>query len=86
MTTAFVLAGGGSLGAVAVGMLRELLSWGEAPSVVVMPGHERPRPLVMAVRCKHSARFCQRNFSRLGKTRGEWENEFDGLYDGLSYQ
>jgi NTE family protein len=35
MTTAFVLAGGGSLGAVEVGMLRELLSWGEAPSFVV---------------------------------------------------
>ncbi len=35
MTTAFVLAGGGSLGAVEVGMLRELLSWGEVPSFVV---------------------------------------------------
>jgi NTE family protein len=34
-TTAFVLAGGGSLGAVEVGMLRELLAWGEAPSFVV---------------------------------------------------
>jgi NTE family protein len=34
-TTAFVLAGGGSLGAVEVGMLRELLLWGETPSFVV---------------------------------------------------
>lgn len=33
--TAFVMAGGGSLGAVEVGMLRELLAWGEAPSFVV---------------------------------------------------
>ena len=32
---AFVLAGGGSLGAVEVGMLRELLAWGEQPSFVV---------------------------------------------------
>jgi hypothetical protein len=30
--TAFVMAGGGSLGAVEVGMLRELLAWGEMPS------------------------------------------------------
>lgn len=34
-TTAFVLAGGGSLGAVEVGMLRELLAWGESPAFVV---------------------------------------------------
>jgi NTE family protein len=34
-TTAFVMAGGGSLGAVEVGMLRELLAWGEAPQFVV---------------------------------------------------
>lgn len=34
-TTAFVLAGGGSLGAVEVGMLRELLAWGVTPSFVV---------------------------------------------------
>src|ERR1700694_5508488 len=34
-TTAFFLAGGGSLGAIEVGMLRELLAWGEAPSFVV---------------------------------------------------
>ncbi|GAC1531257.1 MAG: patatin-like phospholipase family protein [Ramlibacter sp.] len=34
-TTAFVLAGGGSLGAIEVGMLRELLAWGESPSFVV---------------------------------------------------
>ena len=33
--TAFVLAGGGSLGAVEVGMLKELLAWGEAPAMVV---------------------------------------------------
>jgi NTE family protein len=33
--TAFVMAGGGSLGAVEVGMLRELMAWGEAPSFVV---------------------------------------------------
>lgn len=33
--TAFVLAGGGSLGAVEVGMLRELLAWGETPDFVV---------------------------------------------------
>ncbi|GAA0706761.1 patatin-like phospholipase family protein [Dokdonella soli] len=33
--TAFVMAGGGSLGAVEVGMLRELLAWGEVPSFVV---------------------------------------------------
>jgi NTE family protein len=33
--TAFVMAGGGSLGAVEVGMLRELLAWGEMPSFVV---------------------------------------------------
>jgi len=34
-TTAFVLAGGGSLGAIEVGMMRELLAWGETPSFVV---------------------------------------------------
>ncbi|HEY1392736.1 MAG TPA: patatin-like phospholipase family protein [Methylibium sp.] len=34
-STAFVMAGGGSLGAVEVGMLRELLAWGVAPSFVV---------------------------------------------------
>ena len=34
-TTAFVMAGGGSLGSVEVGMLRELLRWGERPSFVV---------------------------------------------------
>ena len=33
--TAFVMAGGGSLGAVEVGMLRALLAWGEAPAFVV---------------------------------------------------
>ena len=33
--TAFVLAGGGSLGAIEVGMLRALLEWGELPSFVV---------------------------------------------------
>jgi patatin-like phospholipase len=35
MTTAFVLAGGGSIGAVQVGMLRELLAHGVAPDLVV---------------------------------------------------
>jgi NTE family protein len=35
MTTAFVLAGGGSLGAVEVGMLRALLEHGERPDFVV---------------------------------------------------
>ncbi len=35
MTTAFVLAGGGSFGAVQVGMLRELLARGVAPDLVV---------------------------------------------------
>ena len=34
-TTAFVLAGGGSLGAIEVGMMHELLAWGETPSFVV---------------------------------------------------
>ncbi|UJJ58201.1 MULTISPECIES: patatin-like phospholipase family protein [Rhodanobacter] len=33
--TAFVLAGGGSLGAVEVGMLQALLEWGEAPAFLV---------------------------------------------------
>lgn len=33
--TAFVLAGGGSLGAVEVGMLQALLTWGVAPSLLV---------------------------------------------------
>ena len=33
--TAFVLAGGGSLGAVQVGMLQALLAWGEVPSLLV---------------------------------------------------
>ena len=33
--TAFVLAGGGSLGAVEVGMLQALLDWGESPAFVV---------------------------------------------------
>lgn len=33
--TAFVLAGGGSLGAVEVGMLQALLDWGEAPAFIV---------------------------------------------------
>lgn len=35
MSTAFVLAGGGSIGAVQVGMLRELLAHGVAPGFVV---------------------------------------------------
>lgn len=35
MTTAFVLAGGGSIGAVQVGMLRELLAHGMKPDLVV---------------------------------------------------
>jgi NTE family protein len=35
MSTAFVLAGGGSIGAVQVGMLRELLAHGVAPDLVV---------------------------------------------------
>src|SRR5438067_2504740 len=35
MTTAFVLAGGGSLGAVEVGMLRALLEHGERPDFVI---------------------------------------------------
>lgn len=34
-STAFVFAGGGSLGAIEVGMLRELLRWGEHPGFVV---------------------------------------------------
>lgn len=34
-TTAFVMAGGGSLGAVEVGMLQALLAWGETPNLVV---------------------------------------------------
>ncbi|HEY8011724.1 MAG TPA: patatin-like phospholipase family protein [Rudaea sp.] len=33
--TAFVLAGGGSLGAVEVGMLQALLDWGETPAFIV---------------------------------------------------
>ena len=33
--TAFVFAGGGSLGAIQVGMLRELISWGVTPDMVV---------------------------------------------------
>ncbi|CAG9167665.1 hypothetical protein LMG23992_00872 [Cupriavidus laharis] len=33
--TAFVFAGGGSLGAIQVGMLRELVAWGLTPDVVV---------------------------------------------------
>ncbi len=33
--TAFVFAGGGSLGAIEVGMLRELVSWGLVPEMVV---------------------------------------------------
>ena len=33
--TAFVMAGGGSLGAVEVGMLQALLAWGESPAFVV---------------------------------------------------
>jgi NTE family protein len=35
MSTAFVLAGGGSIGAVQVGMLRRLLAQGVAPDFVV---------------------------------------------------
>lgn len=35
MTTAFVLAGGGSIGAVQVGMLRELFAHGVKPDLVV---------------------------------------------------
>ena len=35
MKTAFVMAGGGSLGAVEVGMLQALLAWGEAPAFIV---------------------------------------------------
>ncbi len=35
MTTAFVLSGGGSLGAVQVGMLQALLRWGARPDLVV---------------------------------------------------
>ena len=33
--TAFVLAGGGSLGAIEVGMLQALLDWGETPAFLV---------------------------------------------------
>jgi NTE family protein len=33
--TAFVFAGGGSLGAIEVGMLRELLGWGVRPGCVI---------------------------------------------------
>ncbi|EKZ98832.1 patatin-like phospholipase family protein [Cupriavidus metallidurans] len=33
--TAFVFAGGGSLGAIEVGMLRELVKWGVAPDLVI---------------------------------------------------
>ncbi len=33
--TAFVFAGGGSLGAIEVGMLRELVNWGVAPDLVI---------------------------------------------------
>ena len=33
--TAFVFAGGGSLGAIEVGMLRELVNWGLAPDMVI---------------------------------------------------
>lgn len=33
--TAFVFAGGGSLGAIEVGMLRELVNWGMAPDMVI---------------------------------------------------
>ncbi|MFP3758055.1 patatin-like phospholipase family protein, partial [Cupriavidus sp. SIMBA_020] len=33
--TAFVFAGGGSLGAMEVGMLRELVKWGMAPDIVI---------------------------------------------------
>jgi NTE family protein len=33
--TAFVFAGGGSLGAIEVGMLRELLDWGVRPDCVI---------------------------------------------------
>ena len=35
INTAFVMAGGGSLGAVEVGMLQALLAWGEAPAFIV---------------------------------------------------
>ena len=35
MNTAFVMAGGGSLGAVEVGMLQALLAWGEVPAFIV---------------------------------------------------
>jgi NTE family protein len=35
INTAFVMAGGGSLGAVEVGMLHALLAWGEAPAFIV---------------------------------------------------
>ena len=33
--TAFVFAGGGSLGAIQVGMLRELVAWGVTPDIVI---------------------------------------------------
>ncbi|HEX2011221.1 MAG TPA: patatin-like phospholipase family protein, partial [Roseateles sp.] len=33
--TAFVFAGGGSLGAIQVGMLRELAAWGVMPDIVI---------------------------------------------------
>ena len=35
INTAFVMAGGGSLGAVEVGMLQALLAWGETPAFIV---------------------------------------------------
>jgi NTE family protein len=39
--TAFVLAGGGSLGAIQVGMLRELVTHGVRPNIVVGSSVER---------------------------------------------
>lgn len=33
--TAFVFAGGGSLGAIEAGMLRELVAWGGKPDMVI---------------------------------------------------
>jgi Patatin-like phospholipase len=56
VTTAFVLSGGGSLGAVQVGMLRALTERRIVPDLLVGTSRRHPRPRLRR-RARHRSRF-----------------------------
>jgi len=56
VTTAFVLSGGGSLGAVQVGMLRALTERRIVPDLLVGTSRRRPRPRLRR-RARHRSRL-----------------------------